>query len=401
VDLAAPPFSNPTEITNPLFPIGEMPSAILSGKVDGRDFKAETTVLKETRIIEWRGGQIEALVSQYVAYLDGCIQEVALDFYAQADDGSVWYVGEDVFNYEDGFIGDTEGTWLAGREGPPAMIMPAKPRVGDVYRPENVPGLVFEEVKVKAVDRTVRGPHGRSTGRSSPASSTRTEPGRTRSSPPATASSTPPPVGTMSVAVPAERLPGPVPAELERLSAGADTVFRQARTADWRAASATVRKMSADWRAFQRGAVPPRLDARMSRALDGLVATVDRQDGSRAPQEAIRVAQAGLDLELRHRPPTEIDRERFSLWARQLVLDGAAGDAGSVRGDLATLEWIRDRFLHTLDKVGATRVDAHLVELRTMVSDGDLSGAATEAARLVDTVAEAGSARRSVSGAGA
>ena len=38
--------------------------------------------------------------------------------------------------------------------------MPARPRVGDVYRPENIPGLVFEEVTVKKVDQTVRGPRG-------------------------------------------------------------------------------------------------------------------------------------------------------------------------------------------------------------------------------------------------
>ncbi len=52
--------------------------------------------------------------------------------YAQADDGSVWYFGEDVFDFRDGAIVVTEGTWLAGRDGPAAMIMPADPQVGDV-----------------------------------------------------------------------------------------------------------------------------------------------------------------------------------------------------------------------------------------------------------------------------
>ena len=61
-----------------------------------------------------------------VAYLDGRIHEVALDWYAQADDGSAWYFGEDVFNYEDGKVADTEGTWIVGGETPAAMIMPAK-----------------------------------------------------------------------------------------------------------------------------------------------------------------------------------------------------------------------------------------------------------------------------------
>jgi len=58
-----------------------------------------------------------------VSYVDGRIHEVALDSYAQADDGAVWLFGEDVFRYEDGVVLDKEGTWYAGKDGPPAMIM--------------------------------------------------------------------------------------------------------------------------------------------------------------------------------------------------------------------------------------------------------------------------------------
>ena len=100
------------------------------------------------------------MVSQYAAFLDGRIHEIAYDLYAQADDGSVWYFGEDVFNFADGAIVDTHGTWHAGVDGPAAMIMPADPQVGDVYRPENIPGLVFEEVVVLSTDETMDGPFG-------------------------------------------------------------------------------------------------------------------------------------------------------------------------------------------------------------------------------------------------
>ena len=106
------------------------------------------------------------------------------------DDGSVWYFGEDVYNYADGVVRDTSGTWLAGKEGPAAMIMPGAPKVGDVNRPENIPGLVFEEVAVKAVDRTMAGPQGgRSRALWSAGSSTTTGRSRTRSSRSDTASS--------------------------------------------------------------------------------------------------------------------------------------------------------------------------------------------------------------------
>jgi hypothetical protein len=108
-----------TNLTNPLFPISDLHSVVLNGTVDDKPFGTETTLLPDTRVIEWIPGQfVRVLVSEYVAYLDGRIEEVALDFYAQADDGSVWYFGEDVFNYDGGAVADLSGTWLAGKEGP-------------------------------------------------------------------------------------------------------------------------------------------------------------------------------------------------------------------------------------------------------------------------------------------
>src|SRR3990172_9956514 len=160
VDLAMPVFSDPTTITNPLFPVSRQGSVLLVGEVDGKPFRTEVTVLPDPRIIEWERQIVETLVSQYVAFLDGRLAEVASDFYAQADDGSVWYYGEDVFNFADGVVADTEGTWLAGVDGPAAMIMPADPQAGDVYRPENSPGIVFEEVTVRSTGETVDGPQG-------------------------------------------------------------------------------------------------------------------------------------------------------------------------------------------------------------------------------------------------
>jgi hypothetical protein len=389
VDLAAPAFSNSTKVTNPLFPISNLRSAILSGRVDGKPFKTETTLLPQTRIIEWQGGQIEGLVSQYLAYLDGRIEEVALDYYAQADDGSVWYLGEDVFNYRDGVIADTEGTWLAGREGPPAMIMPAQPRVGDVYRSENVPGLVFEEVKIKTVGKTVQGPHGSVAGAIVAEELHQDGSHEDKFFAPGYGeffTGGGGDIEALSLAMPADGLAGSPPHELEALSAGADALFNQVSRRDWSAAAATVRKAVADWKAFERGDVPPRLRPRMGRAIDKLRGAVSARHVTKAHLAAIDVGQSSLDLQLRHRPPAEIDRARFGLWARQLRVDAVAGDDAGVSGDLATLEWIRDRFAHTLHRVDLVRVDANLVELRTSVTDGDLRGVAAGAARLEGSV---------------
>jgi len=385
VDVVAPTFPDPTTITNLLFPISNLHSAVLNGRVDGKPFHTETTLLPETRIIEWAGQQVETRTSQYVAYLDGRIEEVALDYYAQADDGSVWYFGEDVFNYEDGHIADTDGTWLAGKEGPPAMIMPGEPHVGDVYRPENVPGLVFEEVTVKAVDKQVAGPRGRVEGAIVAGELHQDGSRESKTFAPGYGeffTSSGGDLEALALAVPTDALDSPVPGELEVLSTSADRAFAAVRASDWKAASASFRKLAAAWTSYRSGQVPPRIAAEMASAIRGLERAVAARERLHASTAAIDISQSALELELRHRPPAEIDRARFELWVRQLVVDATAGDADGVRGDLATLEWIRDRFAVTIDKVGLTRIDTQLVGLRAALNDDDLPGVAAGAARL-------------------
>ncbi len=159
IDLLMPTFTHPTEVTNPLFPIAHLDAVIL-GEVEGQPLKIETTLLPQTKTVVWSGRRIETLQSQFCAYLQGRITEVAVDLYAQADDGSVWYFGEDVVNYAHGVAATTDGTWRVGLEGPAAMIMPGHAKVGDVYRTENIPGVAFEQVTIKRVGVTVAGPVG-------------------------------------------------------------------------------------------------------------------------------------------------------------------------------------------------------------------------------------------------
>jgi hypothetical protein len=389
VDLARPSFSDPTNVTNPLFPVSNQESVLLLGQVDGKPFRTEVTLLPDTRIIEWQGQQVETLVSQYVAYLDGRIHEVAYDLYAQADDGSVWYFGEDVFNFKDGAVVDTHGTWIAGKDGPAAMIMPAEPRVGDVYRPENIPGFVFEEVTVKSVDKTLDGPLGPVDGgllieelHMDGSTEDKTfAPGYGEFY---TAGGGD--VEALALAVPTDALSGPPPAGLETLSSGALDVFDAARSKDWNAASATVEKMTAAWETYRAGDVPKMVEPRMTGALAALAEAVDARDAAQARQAAIDAARWSLDLQVQYRPPVEIDLARFDLWAAQLVVDAAAGDAAAVNGDLFAIDYVRDRIMHKLDGADATRVNTVLEELQTAVSDEDLAAATDAAERLRDTL---------------
>ena len=349
-------------------------------------FRVETTLLPDTRIVEWRKGQcVRTLVSQYVAYLDGRIEEVAVDFYAQADDGSVWYFGEDVCNYADGVVRDTSGTWLAGKEGPAAMIMPAAPRVGDVHRPENIPGLVFEEVAVKEIAKTVAGPRG-------PVSGALV--GRELHDDGTFSDKVFAPgyggfftahegdVEALAFAVPTAALSGSVPRELARLLSRANAIFAAAGVERWQVASANLTTMRAGWDAYRARGVPPRLVVPTSAGLAALSKAMAARDSQRARNAAFDVVQAALDLELAYRPPAQIDLARFDLWLRQILVDAAARDRSAVSGDLATLEWIRDRIAHTLASVAVTRIDTHLEKLRDEVVDGDLAAAARTAAAL-------------------
>ncbi len=104
---------------------------------------------------------------------------------------------------------------------------------------------------------------------------------------------------------------------------------------------------------------------------------------------ALDLAQATLDLELRHLPPARIDRARFDLWLRQVVIDAASRDRAAVSGDVAVLEWIRDRFAHTLDSVAVTWIDAQLEQLREHVIDRKLADASATAAGLRKVLAAA------------
>jgi len=392
VDLFEPAFSDPTNVTNPFFPISDLHSAVLLGRVDGLPFRTETTLLPETKVIKWNGKDVETLVSQYVAYLDGRIHEVALDYYAQADDGSVWYFGEDVFNYEDGEVADTDGTWLAGVDGPAAMIMPSNPQVGDAYRPENAPGIVFEEVTVTAIGLTVNGPRGPVAGAITVnelhMDGTREDkifaPGYGEFS-------TGNPGGDLeaiALAVPTDALPGPAPAELDTLQSGADDVFGAAEAEDWNTASAALSSMTPAWTAYQAGGVPPMLDTQMSDAIDALAAAIVARDSAKTRGAAIHVARAVFDFQLRHQPVVEIDLARFELWARQTLVDAGEEDATAVKGDSDTLEWIADRFDHTLERADAMSLEKTLAALERAARKTNFDTAAEAAEGLLDLLAE-------------
>jgi hypothetical protein len=393
VDLVTPSFSNSTSVTNPLFPISNLHAALLLGNVDGHVLRVETTLLPETKIIEWNGGQVETLASQYVAYLDGRIEEVAIDWYAQADDGSVWYFGEDVFNYHDGVIADREGTWLAGKDGPAAMIMPATPQVGDVYRPENSPGIVFEEVTIKATGETVTGPRGPVKGAMIAEELHMDGKSENKTFAPGYGEFLSGSAGNLealALAIPTDALSKAMPAELETLFGDTLAIFKAAETGDWDLATTKLEAVTEAWNTYQANShVPELLAAQMTQALsvlagNALAPAIHAQNTTGTRKAALAVAQASLDLQMQYRPLTEINLSRFDLWTLQILADVPGDEPRQVMGDVAVLEWGWERVRHTVDIDVAEQIVSHLDNLRRAANHEDLDAASVEATQLHD-----------------
>ena len=389
VDLARPSFSNPTEITNPLFPVSRQASVLLVGTVDDQPFRTEVTLLPTPRIIEWEGTTVETLVSQYVAFLDGRLQEVAYDFYAQADDGSVWYFGEDVFNFADGAIVDTHGSWIAGADGPAAMIMPADPQVGDVYRPENIPGFVFEEVTVREVGLTLDGPFGPIDGGLAIEELHMDGGTEEKSFAPGYGefyTSDGRDTEALAMAVPTDAIDEPLPDSLARMESAAAEALAGARAEDWEASAAAADALTEAWNGHD-GPVPALLDPLVADAVAALADAVAERDADSARRAAIDVERLVLDLQLLYRPVPEVDLARFGLRASQLQLDAERADDVAVNGDLFALDYVRERILHTLAGDDVTDINLLMEEIDGLVQDRDLASVADAAEELRDVVA--------------
>jgi hypothetical protein len=185
--------------------------------------------------------------------------------------------------------------------------------------------------------------------------------------------------------VPVDAVGGVPPAGLAVLTGGARSAFAAAGAGRWEPVASRAEAMSAAWAALKQAGgsgAPELLASQMTGALDALARAVDARDPARTRQAALRVEQAALDLELRHRPPAEVDLDRLDLWARQLRVDAAAGD-------VATLQIIWDRAGHTATPAAAERVSAGLAALGKAVEGEDLRAAAAAVPALRDAVAAA------------
>lgn len=149
-----------TTITNPYWPM-RPGSRWVYRETDttGVSQRVVITVTNRTKLI---ANGVTARVVRDVVTEKGVPVEITDDWYAQDKGGNIWYLGEDVRNYEDGKLVDRSGSFEAGVDGAQAGIaMPARPVPGLTYRQEYYKGEAEDKAAVVTVGQErVQVPYG-------------------------------------------------------------------------------------------------------------------------------------------------------------------------------------------------------------------------------------------------
>ena len=130
-----------TGTVNPWFPVVPGTTSTFTGAIDGVAARELFTVTGDVKVVD--GVPANVIHDRlYLAREDGhgrYLAEDTLDWYATANNGDVWYLGEATTEYdEQGRVVSTDGSWQAGVDGARAGIfMPAEPTVGAAYQQES------------------------------------------------------------------------------------------------------------------------------------------------------------------------------------------------------------------------------------------------------------------------
>src|SRR5437899_231600 len=158
-DISAEDFT--TNIDNPFFPLEPGTTFIYNGFKDRSTLRDESAVTHATAMIDG----VVCRVIHDIVFVDGILEEDTLDYFAQDEDGNVWYFGEDTKELDaNGNVVSTAGSWRAGVDGArPGIIMEAHPKVGDHYFQENAAPVAQDEATVLNLREIVAVPFGKFT----------------------------------------------------------------------------------------------------------------------------------------------------------------------------------------------------------------------------------------------
>lgn len=165
-----PVFTSPLEVTNPLHPVVPGAVKVYAGRGGGAPVTIVETHGDATRVFAWDGGTVACRTVVRLEFVRGVPDARETSWFAQADDGSVWCFGEeddrDLVDDADEDAGEPGG-WIVGARSPedlptlleaasPTLVMPASPRRGDAWAPEELPPLLLKRSRALTVDAVVR-----------------------------------------------------------------------------------------------------------------------------------------------------------------------------------------------------------------------------------------------------
>ena len=140
-------------VTNPFFPLRPGTTFYYEGEEEGVPASTVTAVTNDTKTILG----VTTTVVHDQGFTNGVLSEDTFDWYAQDEDGNVWYFGEDTKELDpSGNVISTEGSWQAGVDGAqPGIIMEAHPQVGDRYYQEFLRDVAEDQAKVLSVNESL------------------------------------------------------------------------------------------------------------------------------------------------------------------------------------------------------------------------------------------------------
>ena len=152
------PASFTTTIDNPLYPLPPGQMLIYRGLRDGSTQTDRVLVTNRTRVVNG----VDTVVVRDIARHGSRLIEKTFDWFAQDDQGNVWYFGENTAEYDaKGHVISTEGSWEAGVDGAVAgIIMEANPQPPDAYRQEYLAGHAEDTAWIVRRGFSVKVPYG-------------------------------------------------------------------------------------------------------------------------------------------------------------------------------------------------------------------------------------------------
>jgi hypothetical protein len=157
--VALDPAQFTTQIDNPYWPM--KPGTRWTSRETDAEGTVQKVVVVVTRQTKEITNGVTARVVRDTVTESGQLVEDTRDWYAQDQEGNIWYLGEDTAEFENGEITTRAGSFEAGVDGAlPGIVIPANPTPGMKYRQEYYKGEAEDNGEVLSTNEMAEVPVG-------------------------------------------------------------------------------------------------------------------------------------------------------------------------------------------------------------------------------------------------